>query len=99
MSFQYFANPNKFDPERFSVKNKASILPYTYMPFGIGQRECIGKRFGQMQSKIGLVHFFKNHFVEPSDLTPKVMELDKKALSLQPKGGVLLLNVVRDPLC
>lgn len=67
------------------------------MPFGIGPRTCIGERFGLMQTKIGLVNFFKNHSVQPSDSTPKVMELEKKALVLQAKGGVVL-NVIRDPL-
>lgn len=40
---QYFPNPEKFDPERFSDENKDSILPGTYLPFGIGPRNCIGK--------------------------------------------------------
>lgn len=38
----YFENPNKFDPERFSDDNKEFIKPYTYMPFGVGPRNCIG---------------------------------------------------------
>lgn len=42
---KYFPNPQKFDPERFSEDNKASIVPYTYLPFGEGPRNCIGKEF------------------------------------------------------
>lgn len=40
---QYYENPDKFDPERFSDENKHKIQPFTYMPFGIGPRSCVGK--------------------------------------------------------
>lgn len=40
---EYFPNPNKFDPERFSQENKKNINPYTTMSFGAGPRKCIGE--------------------------------------------------------
>lgn len=40
---QYFPNPDKFDPERFSDENKHNIVPGTYTPFGVGPRNCIGE--------------------------------------------------------
>ena len=42
---KYFKNPDKCDPERFSDENKNDILPGTYLPFGIGPRNCIGNGF------------------------------------------------------
>lgn len=40
---KYYPNPEKFDPERFAEDNKSSIVPGSYLPFGIGPRNCIGK--------------------------------------------------------
>lgn len=39
----YFPNPEKFDPERFSDENKHQIVPGSYLPFGMGPRNCIGE--------------------------------------------------------
>lgn len=39
---QNFTDPEKFDPERFSNENKHKITSGTYLPFGIGPRNCIG---------------------------------------------------------
>ncbi|KAF5303960.1 hypothetical protein FQA39_LY01745 [Lamprigera yunnana] len=37
---EYFFEPEKFDPERFSKENRANIKSFTYMPFGDGPRAC-----------------------------------------------------------
>ena len=40
---KHFPNPEIFDPERFSQENRSKITPGSYLPFGSGQRNCIGK--------------------------------------------------------
>lgn len=41
---EFYPNPLKFDPERFSEENKHNIQPFSYLPFGAGPRNCIGKK-------------------------------------------------------
>lgn len=68
------------------------------MPFGLGPHNCIGERFGQLQARMGLINFFRNHRVEPSSKTPRRLQLEPKALLIQSIGGIHL-NMIRDPIC
>lgn len=51
---KYYPNPEVFDPDRFSAEGKQNRIPFTYLPFGDGPRNCVGMRYGLLQSKIGL---------------------------------------------
>lgn len=48
----YFPDPNKFDPLRFSDNNKRPEHQFVYQPFGLGPRQCIANRFAIMEGKI-----------------------------------------------
>ncbi|XP_071648745.1 cytochrome P450 9e2-like isoform X3 [Temnothorax longispinosus] len=84
---EYFPNPDKFDPERFSEENKDKILPYTYLPFGHGPRKCIGNRFVLMEAKILITHLLQKFTVKTTEKTVEPIVYTKKEFALQPVGG------------
>lgn len=86
---KYFPNPEKFDPERFSEENKHNIVPYTYMPFGVGPRMCIGNRFALVEIKALLFNLLLNFEVVPTEKTAIPLVLPK-AFHLIPDGGIWL---------
>ncbi|KAK0080395.1 hypothetical protein PV326_008191 [Microctonus aethiopoides] len=87
---KYFPNPEKFDPERFNDDNKSNIIPYTFMPFGIGPRKCIGERFATMETKIILAHLLQKFIIKPTDKSTEKIEFDKKNFNIAAKGGTWL---------
>jgi cytochrome P450 family 6 len=87
---EYFPNPEKFDPDRFSEENKKSRPAFTWIPFGEGPRVCIGLRFGMLQSKVGLTTLLKNYKIKLSNKTQFPVTLDKKSFITTANGGIWL---------
>lgn len=54
---KYYDEPTKFKPERQSEAYKAgkTFVDMPNLTFGDGQRNCLGMRFGKLQSKIAIV--------------------------------------------
>lgn len=92
---KYWPEPDKFHPERFSKKNKESIDPYIYMPFGSGPRNCIGMRFALMNMKLALIRVLQNFSFHPCKETQIPVTLGKEIV-LKPEKAIILKVVPRD---
>ncbi|CAL4058794.1 unnamed protein product, partial [Meganyctiphanes norvegica] len=51
---RFWKEPKKFNPDRFLPENKGDIVQGTFLPFGLGPRNCIAMRFAQMELKIAV---------------------------------------------
>ena len=47
---QLYPDPDRFDPDRFSPER--SPKPFSYVPFGGGLRDCLGKEFARLEMKL-----------------------------------------------
>ncbi|XP_060071556.1 cytochrome P450 3A8-like [Ylistrum balloti] len=84
---QFWNQPEKFIPERFSQENKSQIHPYTFMPFGAGPRNCIGSRFAMLETKIAIARIIKNYELKSSNISQDGLALLCRG-AIVPKDGV-----------
>ncbi|XP_060525291.1 cytochrome P450 6A1-like [Cylas formicarius] len=75
---EFYPNPEKFNPDRFNIDHPDYRPDVLFLPFGDGPRQCIGLRFGLLQSKVGLATILKNYKVSLNDQT----DIAKKLLYL-----------------
>jgi cytochrome P450 len=84
---RWFRDPLAFRPERWGDESNSRLPKYAYFPFGGGPRLCIGNYFATMEAVLVLATIarrFRLRLVseDPPELLP--------AISLRPKGGILM---------
>ncbi|KAL1509787.1 hypothetical protein ABEB36_004470 [Hypothenemus hampei] len=87
---KYFPNPEAFNPERFSEENRDQISPYSYIPFGIGPRNCIGSRFAILESKALIYNLLLNFEIVPNKKTANPLKHIRGLFQNAVEGGFWL---------
>ena len=59
-----FADPERFDPDRFAPPREEHKTPYALVGFGGGPRICIGINFAQVEIKALISHLLRNYQLE-----------------------------------
>ncbi|XP_011165642.3 probable cytochrome P450 6a14 [Solenopsis invicta] len=86
-----YPDPDNFDPERFNKDKRKERHRYAHMPFGQGPRNCIGLRFGYLQTKIALVSLLSKYKFQLHLRTPVPLSFNERCLILEAKSGVHLI--------
>jgi len=77
----FWQQPEQFDPDRFLLPQKK----YSFIPFGTGERICIGSHFALMESQLLLSMIVQHCDLQLLDADEVEIEM---AVTLRPKGGI-----------
>ncbi|XCB35569.1 cytochrome P450 [Tunturibacter psychrotolerans] len=89
---QYFPDPLRFDPDRFSPENKAARAKFTYFPFGGGSRQCIGESFAWMEGVFSIATLAQRWRMTYLGSTPP--EVQAK-ITLRPRDPLMMQLIPR----
>ncbi|KAI5702206.1 hypothetical protein M8J76_015493 [Diaphorina citri] len=64
---QYYSQPDKFIPERFSPEEYINRPRNIFVPFGIGPRKCIGQKFALLHMKTAFSVLIRRFEFLPSE--------------------------------
>jgi retinoid hydroxylase len=56
----YYPDPDRFNPDRFA-ETESNQPKYSYIPFGGGIRECLGKEFARLEMKLFAIHLLRHY--------------------------------------
>lgn len=86
---RYYEEPYTFNPERFAEQK--SFLEMPFLTFGLGPRNCIGRRLGKFQSKAIVVKVLQQfHFELGDQHQNNELKIDPTAFARLPSNGINL---------
>lgn len=93
---RFFAQPDIFDPGRFTPEARASRPRYSYFPFAGGSRQCIAEGLAWMEGTLVLALIAREWQLSPAAAAPQDPPV-KPAVSLRPAKGIPLRLDRRSP--
>jgi cytochrome P450 len=84
---RYWESPETFDPDRFLPERSAARPKHAYIPFGAGQRMCIGNVFATVEAQVitaMVVQRLRLSVPAGASVEPDPL------VTLRPKGGMIL---------
>lgn len=81
----YWENPDRFDPERFSSERSQERPRYVYFPFLGGPHQCIGKDFALIEVQLILIMVAQRYGLE---LVPDYTVVPEPLITLRPRGSL-----------
>lgn len=64
---EFWERPDTFDPERFAEARADAIAPYSYLPFLLGRRACVGEHFAMLEGVVALAMMVGRYLFERVD--------------------------------
>ena len=84
----FWPDPDRFDPLRFSPEQSAARPPYAYFPFGGGPRLCIGRDFAILEAQLILATIIQQVSLE---LVPGHPVEPEPLVTLRPRYGIKMI--------
>ncbi|AEI43754.1 cytochrome P450 [Paenibacillus mucilaginosus] len=82
---EYFEEPERFQPERWTPEFEKSLPAGVYIPFGAGPRVCIGNQFAMMEAVLLLASIGQRFRLT---LEPGHKVLLEPSITLRPQTGI-----------
>jgi cytochrome P450 len=90
---RYFADPLRFDPERWLPELERERPQFSYFPFGGGPRVCIGEPFAWAEAVLVIATIARRWKLR---LTPGHRVEPLPLITLRPKGGMPMVTQLRE---
>lgn len=89
---EIWADPYAFNPSRFMPGHEEEERrhPAAYVPFGLGPRECIGRRFAMLELKTVLAKLVANYVLSTCDETEIPVKLTVPVVTVNPAEDIQL---------
>lgn len=87
---EVYPEPKRFNPERFLERQ---FSPYEYLPFGGGNRRCIGAALAQLEIKLVLATILSR--LQLTLVTPRPMKPVRRGLIMVPPNFEMVVTGVR----